>query len=49
MKLIYVKEFCGRWYIVWSDTHQNIASFSSEFEAYASRRFILSQTTLYHK
>jgi hypothetical protein len=49
MKLIYIKEFYGRWYLVWSDTNQTIASFASEFEAYASRRAILSKITLNYK
>ncbi len=41
-KQIYIREFVGRWYIVWSDTGQTIASFASEFEAYAARRAIMN-------
>jgi len=42
MKHIYVREFVGRWYLVWSDTNQTIASFKTQFEAYSARRSILS-------
>jgi len=42
MKPIYIREFSNRWYLVWSDTHQTIASFKTEFEAYAIRRSILT-------
>jgi hypothetical protein len=49
MKHIYIREFVGRWYLVWSDTHQTIASFPSEFEAYSARRAILSKITLNYK
>jgi hypothetical protein len=49
MKLIYVREFVNRWYLVWADTNQTIASFASEFEAYAARRAILSKITLNYK
>ena len=42
MKPIYIRQFLNRWYLVWSDTHQTIASFSSQFEAYSARRSILS-------
>ena len=49
MKSIYIREFVGRWYLVWSDTHQTIASFATQFEAYAARRAILSKTTLNSK
>ena len=41
MKPIYIREFSKRWYLVWSDTHQTIASFATEFEAYAARRAII--------
>jgi hypothetical protein len=40
-KPIYVKQFAKRWYLVWSDTGRTIASFASEFEAYAARRFMI--------
>ena len=49
MKLIYIKEFCGRWYIVWSDTHQTIASFRTQFEAYSARRALLKKITFNYK
>jgi hypothetical protein len=41
MKPIYVKQFVNRWYLVWSDTGRTIASFPSEFEAYAARRYMI--------
>jgi hypothetical protein len=46
MKSIYIRQFVSRWYLVWSDTHQTIASFSTQFEAYSARRAILTQTTV---
>jgi hypothetical protein len=49
MKYIYVREFGTRWYLIWSDTHQTIASFSNQFEAYSARRSILDQITLNRK
>ncbi len=42
MKEIYIRQFVGRWYLVWTDTNQTIASFATEFEAYSARRSILS-------
>jgi len=42
MKEIYIREFDGRWYLVWTDTNQTIASFKTQFEAYSARRAILS-------
>ncbi len=41
MKSIYIKQFCNRWYLVWYDTGRTIASFPSEFEAYAARRSMI--------
>jgi hypothetical protein len=41
MKPIYIKQFANRWYLVWTDTNRTIASFPSEFEAYAARRFMI--------
>jgi len=43
MKPIYIRQFVQRWYLVWTDTGQTIASFATEFEAYAARRAILKQ------
>ncbi len=40
-KPITIKQFANRWYLVWSDTGRTIASFASEFEAYAARRFMI--------
>jgi hypothetical protein len=40
-KPIAVREFVGRWYLYWEDTQQTIASFHTQFEAYAARRAIL--------
>jgi len=42
MKPIYIRQFVQRWYLVWTDTNQTIASFATEFEAYAARRAILN-------
>ena len=41
MKPIYIKQFVNRWYLVWRDTGQTIASFATEFQAYAARRAII--------
>jgi len=41
MKPIYIKQFVNRWYLVWRDTGQTIASFASQFEAYGARRAII--------
>jgi hypothetical protein len=41
MKPIYIKQFANRWYLVWTDTNRTIASFASEFEAYAARRSMI--------
>jgi hypothetical protein len=41
MKPIYIKQFANRWYLVWYDTGRTIASFASEFEAYAARRSMI--------
>ena len=41
MKPIYIKQFAQRWYLVWRDSGQTIASFASEFEAYAARRAMI--------
>jgi hypothetical protein len=41
MNHIYIKQFVNRWYLVWSDTGRTIASFPSEFEAYAARRSMI--------
>lgn len=48
-KKILIREFVGRWYLYWADTKQTIASFPTQFEAYASRRAILSKITLNYK
>jgi len=37
-KPILIKQFVDRWYLYWADNGQTIASFASEFEAYAARR-----------
>ena len=37
-KPILIKQFVNRWYLYWADNGQTIASFASEFEAYAARR-----------
>lgn len=39
---IYIKEFVGRWYLVWRDTNRTIASFETQFQAYGARRAILN-------
>jgi hypothetical protein len=49
MKPIYIKHSENRWYLVWTDTNQIIASFVSEFQAYSARRAILTQSTINHK
>jgi len=41
-KSIYIEEFVGRWYLVWTDTNRTIASFKTQFEAYSARRAILN-------
>ena len=41
MKPIYIKQFANRWYLVWTDSGRTIASFATEFEAYAARRSVL--------
>jgi len=41
---IYIREFVGRWYLVWRDNNQTIASFATEFEAYSARRAIINST-----
>jgi hypothetical protein len=41
MKPIYIKQFANRWYLVWTDSNRTIASFPSEFEAYAARRYMI--------
>lgn len=46
MKPIYIREFVGRWYLVWSDTDRTIASFKTQFEAYAARRSLLNKITI---
>lgn len=40
-KPILIKQFANRWYLYWADSGQTIASFASEFEAYAARRSVL--------
>lgn len=42
MKPIHIRQFVNRWYLVWTDTGQIIASFASEFEAYSARRAIMN-------
>jgi len=37
-KPILIKQFAKRWYLYWADNGRTIASFASEFEAYAARR-----------
>jgi len=40
-KPILIKQFVNRWYLYWADTGQTIASFASQFEAYAARRSVI--------
>lgn len=44
-KPILIREFVGRWYLYWADSNQTIASFRTQFEAYAARRSILNNIT----
>jgi hypothetical protein len=46
MKPIYIREFYNRWYLIWRDSQQTIASFQTQFEAYGARRAILNQRSL---
>ena len=38
---ILIKQFAKRWYLHWVDSGRTIASFPSEFEAYAARRAMI--------
>jgi hypothetical protein len=40
-KPIFIKQFANRWYLVWTDTNRTIASFATEFEAYAARKYMI--------
>lgn len=40
-KQILIKQFAKRWYLYWADNGRSIASFASEFEAYAARRSMI--------
>ena len=40
-KPILIRQFVDRWYLYWADSGQTIASFVSEFEAYAARRSMI--------
>lgn len=40
-KPIRIKQFVDRWYLYWADNGRTIASFASEFEAYAARRSMI--------
>ena len=40
-KPILIRQFVDRCYLYWADTGQTIASFASQFEAYAARRSVL--------
>lgn len=40
-KPILIRQFAKRWYLYWADTGRSIASFASEFEAYAARRSVI--------
>ena len=38
---ILIKQFAKRWYLHWADTGQIIASFATQFEAYAARKSVI--------
>jgi len=38
---IFIKQFVNRWYLHWADTGQVIASFATQFEAYAARKSVI--------
>jgi len=40
-KPIVIKQFAKRWYLHWADTGQIIASFATQFEAYAARKSVI--------
>jgi len=40
-KPIVIKQFVNRWYLHWADTGQIIASFATQFEAYAARKSVI--------
>jgi len=40
-KSIVIKQFAKRWYLHWADTGQIIASFATQFEAYAARKSVI--------
>ena len=40
-KPILIKQFVNRWYLYWADNGRSIASFATQFEAYAARRSVL--------
>jgi len=39
---ILIKQFAQRWYLYWADNGRTIASFPSEFDAYAARRAMIA-------
>jgi hypothetical protein len=38
---ILIREFAKRWYLCWAHSGQTIASFPTQFEAYAARRSVI--------
>lgn len=38
---ILIKQFAKRWYLYWADNGRTIASFATQFEAYAARRSVI--------
>jgi len=38
---ILIKQFAKRWYLHWADNGRTIASFATQFEAYAARKFVI--------
>ena len=40
-KPILIKQFAKRWYLYWADNGRPIASFATQFEAYAARKSVI--------
>ena len=40
-KPILIKKFAKRWYLYWADNGRTIASFATQFEAYAAQRSMI--------
>jgi len=40
-KPILIKQFANRWYLYWADNGRTIASFATQFEAYAARKSVI--------